>query len=266
MIKKNKGYRKKKKKSISDTLLLHCRRWMQRGKLLLVLVALACCGIYLFNTLTAPDKAVVSRVTAGGSSYDGIDVSKYQGSIDWSAVAQDQNIKFVYIKATEGATVVDKRYAENVRKAKAAGLKIGSYHYFIARKSARDQFYNFRRQVNKSHQDLIPVVDVESAGNSSVSRARLQQTLNDFMQLMKQEYGKYPILYSQYGFYNRQLAPEFNRYYIFIARYGTSKPTLKGGGNYNIWQYTEKGRIKGIKGTVDLDRLENGTSMKDLEL
>lgn len=55
------------------------------------------------------------------------------------------------------------------------------------------------------------------------------------MDLVKREYGKYPILYSQYGFYNKMLAPEFNKYYIFIARYGTQKPVLKGNVNYNIW-------------------------------
>jgi len=62
------------------------------------------------------------------------------------------------------------------------------------------------------------------------------------------------------------LAPEFNKYYIFIARYGTQKPVLKGNGNYNIWQYSEKGRIKGIKGTVDLNRFANGTRLADIEL
>lgn len=62
------------------------------------------------------------------------------------------------------------------------------------------------------------------------------------------------------------LAPEFNKYYIFIARYGTQKPVLKGNGTYNIWQYSEKGSTKGIKGTVDLNRFANGTTLSDIEL
>lgn len=198
--------------------------------------------------------------------YNGIDVSKYQGNINWQKVAQDQKIQFVYVKASEGATRVDQKYSENIRKAREAGLKVGSYHYFIGRKSAREQFVNFNRYVVRSQQDLIPMVDVEELGNRTVSRRELQRNLMDFMQLVKDEYGKYPLLYSQYGFYNKQLAPEFNRFYIFIARYGKREPTLKGGGKYNIWQFTEKGHIDGIKTTVDLDRFANGTDLDDIEL
>ena len=62
------------------------------------------------------------------------------------------------------------------------------------------------------------------------------------------------------------LAPEFNKYYIFIARYGNKEPHLKGGGRYNVWQYTERGKIKGIKGYVDLDRFANGTTLRDISL
>ena len=86
------------------------------------------------------------------------------------------------------------------------------------------------------------------------------------MELIKKEYGKYPILYSQYSFYNKMLAPEFNKYYIFIARYGAQKPVLNGNGNYNIWQYSEKGKINGIRGHVDLNRFDNGTRLPDIEL
>ena len=90
--------------------------------------------------------------------------------------------------------------------------------------------------------------------------------LAEFMQLVKDEYGKYPLLYSQYRFYNDNLAPEFNKYFIFIARYSNKEPVLKGKGKYNIWQFSEKGRVAGIKGYVDLDRFANGTTIADIEL
>jgi len=207
----------------------------------------------------------VERVSPTGD-YHGIDVSKHQGKIDWEQVASDSNIQFVYIKATEGRTLVDKRYRYNISEARKAGLKVGSYHFFTTRRSAQEQFENFCRHVRHSEQDLIPMVDVEESGCRGASRALLQERLGEFMRLVREEYGKYPLLYSQYRFYNEKLAPEFNKYFIFMARYGKAEPKLHGTGRHNIWQYTERGRVKGIKGHVDLDRFVNGTDIRDIEL
>lgn len=204
--------------------------------------------------------------TSNNGKYDGIDVSRHQGRIDWKKVASDSHIRFVYLKATEGASHVDSRYAENLRGARGAHLPVGSYHFFLGYKSAREQFENFRRHVSKSEQDLLPMVDVEESGCRGVSRLQLQQRLGEFMELVKAEYGRYPLLYSQYRFYNEKLAPEFNRYFIFMARYSSQEPILRGGGHYNIWQYSERGHIPGISGTVDLDRLANGTSLSRIKL
>lgn len=218
------------------------------------------CNKYDLLQFELKQKAAISRV------YDGIDVSKYQGTIDWGLVAQDEKIQFVYIKASEGASSVDKRYQNYIHGAKKVGLKVGSYHYFIGRKTAKEQFANFNKYVDKEEQDLIPMVDVEEFGNRFVSRKELQRNLNEFMQMIKEKYGKYPLLYSQYGFYKEKLSPEFDKYFLFIARYGDTPPTLNGAGKHNIWQYTEKGKIKGIKGFVDLDRFENGTKLVDIEM
>ena len=207
-----------------------------------------------------------TQVTTVSKNYNGIDISKFQGSINWQKVAQDKKIQFVYIKATEGATHYDKKYEANLQKARKAGLKVGSYHFFTYRKSAKEQFNNFKKHVRKNEQDLIPMVDVEKTGNNGATREKLQKTLNEFMQLVKKEYGKYPLLYSQYHFYNRLLAPEFNKYYIFIARYSNQEPILHGGGKYNIWQYKKKKKIEGISGYVDLARFGHGTTLADISL
>ena len=74
--------------------------------------------------------------------YDGIDVSKHNGHILWDKVASDTNAKFVYIKATQGDRIADKRYYENLRGARAAGLLVGSYHFFTSKSSAVMQFLN----------------------------------------------------------------------------------------------------------------------------
>ena len=230
----------------------------------MVAVAVALIAVaFLFNKIMS---GRADRVTVFSTKYNGIDVSKHNGKINWERVAADQKIQFVYIKATEGSSLVDKTYRRNITEARKNGLKVGSYHFFTSYKSPEEQYKNFKKHVKKGEQDLLPMVDVEEAGNRYAKREVLQQRLWAFMKLVKADYGEYPVLYSQYKFYNDLLAPDFNKCIIFIARYGSDVPTLRGGGKYNIWQYTERGKVDGIKGYVDLDRFENGTSLSDIEL
>ncbi|MCR4854320.1 MAG: glycosyl hydrolase family 25 [Prevotella sp.] len=240
------------------------RKWKRRLYIGLGIVLVLALILAFKNPFNKSTSTTASGYSTTG--YNGIDISKHQGRINWKTVAQNRNIQFVYIKATEGASVVDKHYKKNLAEARAAGLRVGSYHFFRAYKSPEEQFRLFTKHVKKSQQDLIPMVDVEQTGNRQVSRQQLQKNLKRFMELMKKHYGKYPLLYSQYRFYNEKLAPEFNRYFIFIARYGKKEPVLKGRGKYNIWQYSERGRIKGIQGYVDLDRFANGTTIDDIML
>ena len=261
--KKSKTKRTRKRKRSDSELCKWCRKTFRKLRPWLVAGIVLLAGYFTIPYVIDHFFGGDNRVS---KDYDGIDISKHNGKIDWKEVAEDPSIKFVYIKATEGASIVDKHYERNLREARAAGLKVGSYHFFRGYKTAEEQFAIFSKNVKKEEQDLLPMVDVEEAGNRLVDRARLQNNLQAFMDLVKEEYGKYPLLYSQYHFYNERLAPEFNRYYIFIARYGKQAPELKGGGKYNIWQYTERGRIRGIDGTVDLDRFAPGTRLRDIEL
>ena len=77
--------------------------------------------------------------------YDGIDVSHHQGKIDWKEVAKDKQIKFVYIKATQGTSIKDKNYEQNIKGARRQGLRCGSYHYLSCLNSVRSQFRNFQK-------------------------------------------------------------------------------------------------------------------------
>lgn len=264
MAKRKRKARKKSNKFSFKRIFKRLRRRFRKyGKLFIIF----CVSVLAFFFIKDKISDIgTNRHTITATDYNGIDVSKYQGNIDWNKVSEDSHIQFAYIKASEGSDYFDSKYNKNITQARNAGITVGSYHFFIGRKATKDQFENFTRHVRKKDQDLIPVVDVEEAGNRYISRAQLQRNLQEYMDLVKREYGQYPILYSQYGFYNKMLAPEFNKYYIFIARYGTQKPVLKGNGTYNIWQYSEKGSIKGIKGTVDLNRFANGTTLSDIEL
>lgn len=206
------------------------------------------------------------RTTIIAKDYNGIDISRYQTHIDWQTVAANKKIQFVYIKATEGASHTDSYYNRHFRNAKSVAIKVGSYHFFSSRSTPEKQFANFKKHVRKSEQDLIPMVDVEERLNARTPRATLQKNLQRFMDLVKEEYGVYPLLYSQYTFYKQKLSPEFDRYYIFMARYSNNPPVLDYGGKVNIWQFTEHGRLKGVRGSVDLDRFCQGTSIEDIEL
>ena len=196
--------------------------------------------------------------------YDGIDVSKHNGVIKWDEVAKNENVKFVYIKATEGKNHTDRRYSWNIRDARKAGLKVGSYHFFTSSGSATAQFAHFSTVVRKEEQDLIPVLDVEASGiKGKWNDKQLQDSIWTFLNLAKKHYGKYPIIYSNEHFYNHQLGHVFDDLYLFIANY-KSRPRLMGRGKHNIWQYTERGHLKGIGEYVDLNRLDNGMTVENL--
>ena len=122
----------------------------------------------------------------GGSEAHGIDVSHYQGRINWDEVARDSRVTYVYLKATEGTNTIDDTYTYNFTECKRVGLKVGSYLFFRPHLSAQAQFDLFKSRVNTRQQDLLPVIDVEvirgvsecrlvcsnSATSSNVSTAR----------------------------------------------------------------------------------------------
>ena len=199
--------------------------------------------------------------------YDGIDVSKHNGVIRWNDVAKNKKIKFVFIKATEGKSHVDSFYRNNLTEARKAGLKVGSYHFFTTSSSATEQFQHFKNVVHKSEQDLTPVLDVEEHGKNGCQwhGKQLQDSVRVFAELVKNHYGKYPIIYSNEHFYNNELGHKFNNHYLFIAKYKKHEPNVDGG-KHNIWQYTKRGHLQGIGERVDMNRLTNGTTVADLAL
>lgn len=198
------------------------------------------------------------------SDYDGIDVSKHQGVIKWDEVAQNKKIKFVYIRATMGRGHKDKRYERNISGAKEAGLKVGSYHFLTSKSSIDEQFHDFLAAAKPSEQDLIPMVDVENGYFDGWNKAQLQDSLARLSSLVKEYYGRKPMIYSNVSFYNRNLAPRFNDHIIYIANYSSYMPSIRGDYNHNIWQYSEHGHIRGIGEYVDLCRFTNGTTVDDI--
>ena len=225
-----------------------------------VLVFLFVCIVSMAHTGSRRSEKAVTR------HYDGIDVSHHQGIINWKEVGRDKQIRFVYVKATQGTSITDEYYLRNMRGVREQGLRCGSYHFMSSRSSVRAQFRHFRTMMKRCRQDLIPMIDVEREGVKGWSRKQVQDSVALFTRLVKKYYGKKPLIYSQVNFYNSHLAPRFNTYFLFLGKYNSRRPEIKGAGRHNIWQFTERGKVRGIKGHVDLDRFMSGTSLRDIRL
>lgn len=196
---------------------------------------------------------------------EGIDVSHYQGRIDWNQVAGGARISYAYMKATEGASYVDDTYRYNLMEAKRVGLSVGSYHFYRPNVSPQVQFQNIKNNILAEEQDLVPIIDIEHRG--SVSETKFIEDLAELIRLVESHYGKKPLLYSYQNFYNRHLAGKFKNYHWMIAKYDqSSQPTLKDGKNYIMWQYSSTGSIPGIKGNVDRSRIMGNFSLGQVGL
>ncbi len=203
------------------------------------------------------------RVNHRVGTRKGIDVSHYQGNINWQATALDRHASYVYIKATENASLVDNMYQTNVRAARKAGIPVGTYHFFSPTASAMSQLLNLTRTMpDLRGQDLVPMVDVEKVGKGSVSD--FQNRLRQFLIGVEEHYGVKPIIYTGANFYNKYLAGQFENYIFMIAKYGDEMPDLNGNPKFAIWQYSAKGQVAGIRGNVDLSTFVDHYDLRDI--
>lgn len=196
----------------------------------------------------------------------GIDVSHHNGDIDWSMVKQ-AGAEFAFMKATEGATFVDKRFKENWKEARAAGIKVGAYHFFRPRTNLQSQIDNFARTLGTvSPGDLPPVIDAEVP--SDWSRLTGKQSVDliiGFIDGIRAKLGDnvHPIIYLSPSFCDDVLKndPRLKNYPLWLAHYtSASRPRVpKPWEFWTFWQFTENGRVAGISGNVDINRF-NGQS------
>ncbi|UOQ54020.1 glycoside hydrolase family 25 protein [Hymenobacter cellulosivorans] len=200
---------------------------------------------FTFDSLTGREKTPL----LSGYSIHGIDVSSYQGKIDWKTVAE-HNVRFAFIKASEGVTLRDSRFPRNWKQARAAGIYRGAYHYFQPNYDGAKQANLFTRTVPLSPGDLPPVLDVEAPEFHDV--AVMRRGVGTWLRLVERHYGVKPILYSNYSFYKRHLAGHFDDYPLWLAHYEVESPKLPRD-KWIIWQHSDEAYIPGIRGTVDFN-------------
>jgi lysozyme len=189
----------------------------------------------------------------------GVDVSHYQGSIDWRKLAKHAHMHYAYIKATEGANFRDPYYEHNLKQARKHGVMVGSYIFFRPQVPLLAQMDNLFHTVNPKKQDLIPLVDVETTG--SLSTDAFQDSLRIFLDMVSAAYRCKPLVYVGQNFYNRYLSSGvLNNYPLMVANY-SRRPLLNDGRNYVIWQYTANGAVVGIRQSCDKSRIMEGFSL-----
>lgn len=182
----------------------------------------------------------------------GLDVSHHQGEVDWRRVAAD-DVAFVILKATEGGDHVDRRFAANLKAARAAGLVVGAYHFFTFCRPGADQAKNFIATVPRDAPLLPPVVDIEFGGNCPrrPSVVELRAELDAFLGPVEAAFGKPAIVYliGEAGDLYADAVPERMRWLRSLV----SHP---GHEDWVYWQYHNRGRVDGIEGDVDLNVLQ----------
>ncbi|MBR4162954.1 MAG: hypothetical protein IKR11_05480 [Solobacterium sp.] len=199
----------------------------------------------------------------------GVDVSSYQADINMN-VLKEQNIAFIYIKATEGSSLKDERFAENWENAKEAGLPAGAYHFFSYDSEGRTQAANFIEAVGPDLQGrLIPAVDVEYYGDKEQNPPPKEDVIFElkiYLEMIEKEYGVKPLIYTRPDIYDKYLKGEFDEYKKWIS--SLSMPLRwKYKDDWHIWQYLNRGELKGYTGGekyIDLNVLNKEKQLEDL--
>ncbi|MBN2036053.1 MAG: hypothetical protein JW768_04860 [Chitinispirillaceae bacterium] len=184
----------------------------------------------------------------------GIDVSHHQGAIDWKKAKETGRVDFVYIKATEGTDFIDPLFLKNWRAAKQSGIARGAYHFYSLHAPGAQQAGHFLRTVRQEKGDLPPVIDLEfeNGGRAPPPKKKFRDQLDAFDRRISAAYGCAPVYYLNEDFHNYYFSgkPIKNRLWI---RGIYHKPAIMQTTEWLFWQYSDIGRIGGIKEKVDLN-------------
>jgi len=207
--------------------------------------------------VAAPVSAASATSSASAAADDrlparGIDVSHFQGRVDWSAVEGD-GVGFAFVKATEGSTFVDPAFRRNWSALGETRILRGAYHRFRPGRDARAQAEHFLAVVRVADGDLPPVLDVEAT--DGLSDARLVRGVRTWLAEVESRTGVRPVVYTKPGFRRAHLGAALDDYPLWIAEYGVESPSHP---RWTFWQHSERGRVAGIPRAVDLDRF-NGS-------
>lgn len=190
---------------------------------------------------------------ASNSTVHGIDVSHFQGTVNWSAV-RSAGTGFAFAKATEGITYQDPQFANNWFGMQAAGVLRGAYHFYEGNDDPVAQANNFIKTVGAlAASDLPPVIDIEAFGGAA-SSAALIAGVQTWLNTVEQALGRTPMIYTGTSFWDEYMNSQFSKYPLWVAEYGVSQPRLPiGWTTWTFWQNSQSGTVTGVNGAVDTD-------------
>ncbi len=188
----------------------------------------------------------------------GIDISHYQGEIDFEKV-KASGIEFVFMKSTQGTNMIDSMFETNYKKAKAAGLKVGFYH-FLTPKDNEDALAEadfFLNTIEDYQNDLPHALDLEQ--DNGLNRDQMTLIAKTWLQYVEVKTNRKPLVYSYPSFLQLKIVPGVLTDYPLWLAYWNSDPHPPDYAGWKKWvfiQYSNKGTIPGINGDVDLNEME----------
>ncbi|RMG97932.1 MAG: hypothetical protein D6705_07435 [Deltaproteobacteria bacterium] len=202
--------------------------------------------------LAAGTGGVFAPVCADGERLYGIDVSKWQGSIDWSAMAAD-GVVFAFVRASDGTGYIDEYFDYNWAEAKANGITVGAYQFFRPNQdpiAQADVLLDMMGPLQPG--DLPPVIDVEVTGG--LGGAAIANAVQAWLDHVEAATGRKPIIYTSPGFWDGSVGSNaFGDYPLWIAHWGVECPSMPSG--WTDWvfhQFSDSGNVGG-KSPVDED-------------
>ena len=257
-----------KKPGVMIRLLRKIPSWvLWLGGALIVLVYICFFYYFFVGPFGFRWRALYGDVTyPEGYDIRGIDISHYQGKIDWallrnSGLIEKSPVRFVMIKATEGSDRIDVNFKDNFHNAREFGFIRGAYHFWSNKSGAKLQAKHFINCVKLDEGDLPPVLDVEHKPKH-MSVKEFQDSLKCWLNIVEKHYDTVPILYTFYKFKKEYLNDTiFDRYHYWIAHYYVDSVEYEGA--WKFWQHTDCGRLPGIKDYVDLNIFNGSLSALD---
>ena len=224
-------------------------------------------ALFTAGTMILRKELKINPIFARRYEIHGVDVSHYQGTIDWETLSQ-QGLDFAVIKATEGSTHIDSRFDENWNAAEQTHLYLGAYHFFSFDSDGDKQAASYIETVGSLDGKLAPVVDVEYYGtkrSNPPERAEVIKKLKDLLDALEQHYQIKPIIYTTFTIYNEYIKGEFEDYPLWV-RSIYCPPAVLFGNKWSFWQYMDTAMLEGYMGDqkyIDVN-VFNGTH-EDLE-
>ena len=237
----------------------------------LIIVVIILVTIYLTIFILAKQKKIFINkwFVDEKNSTIGVDVSSYQANINMNKL-KEQNIKFIYIKATEGSSKQDDKFTEYWENAKQAELLSGAYHFFSYDSEGKTQAENFIKTVGTDIKGrLLPVVDVEYYGDKEQNPPNKEDVIRElkiFLEMLEKEYEVKPLIYTEADLYDKYLKGEFDGYKKWMSSLYTPL-SWNYKDDWYIWQYLNRGELEGYTGGekyIDLNILNKDKKIEDL--